>query len=352
MPKLLECGGGMCVDATTGTKQGKLIFCASLLSGICALFAAPSYGQRAETGAPRDLKCESLNQPLGMDVPHPRLSWKLTDGRMGAKQTAYEIQVASSAANLAANKADVWDSGKKVSESSVNVGYEGPALGASRRYYWRVRAWDKDGKEYPASAASWWETGLLGQENWKAKWIGYEEPELAEVRRAGAVWITNWENSAPENYEDTHHNFRFHFGLKKGVRRGALYVAARDTVSAWMNGKQVLTAPPLPPWRQFPWKTYRVQDVTSALKAGANFLAIDAVHYAEEKRPGVADDSQTPMNATLYVEAEDGSAAVSTSSEHGCQAMLNASGNWQEQAFDDSAWKEAIAYKPPSETFD
>src|SRR5262245_59455016 len=149
---------------------------ASLLSGIHAANALHARAADSPTGGPRDLSCESLKEPLGMDAAQPRLSWKLTDSRRGAKQTAYEIQVASSQARLEAGKPDVWDSGKIASGASRNVLYRGPALAASRRYYWRVRAWDQDGKPYPPSATTWWETGLMGRKNWKGKWIGYEEP--------------------------------------------------------------------------------------------------------------------------------------------------------------------------------
>src|SRR5580692_4514630 len=131
----------------------------------------------AQVGKPEKLECESLVTPLGMDAEKPVLSWQLRDTRDGAKQTAYEVQVAASAANLAAGKGDVWDSGKVESSDSIGVAYGGPAMQPSKRYYWRVLVWDRDGKAYPVSDVSWWETGLLKQENWKAKWIGFEEAE-------------------------------------------------------------------------------------------------------------------------------------------------------------------------------
>ncbi len=50
----------------------------------------------AQSSKPVKLECESLITPLGMDARKPVLSWKLQDTTAGAKQTAYEIQVASS----------------------------------------------------------------------------------------------------------------------------------------------------------------------------------------------------------------------------------------------------------------
>jgi alpha-L-rhamnosidase len=319
---------------------------------LAATHAPQGRAAEAAAGAPKQLSCESLAEPLGMDAARPRLSWKLSDPRRGAKQTAYQIEVASSKAKLESGQPDLWDSGKVSSEASRNVSYQGPALAASKRYYWRVRAWDQDGKPYPPSAVSWWETGLMGRGNWKAKWIGYEEPELARVREAGASWISNAETKAPDLPADTHHDFRFRFETSQGARRATLYVTGRDTVSAWLNGKQILEAQPLPPWKQMAWKTYSVKDITLAVEAGKNLLAIDVVHYAGEPRRGDRDDSETPMSATLSIEDQDGALHTFASSEHGWKAMLNAQGNWREAAFDDSAWQEAVRYVPPSDSFD
>ena len=41
-----------------------------------------------------DLRCEYLPDPLGIDVPQPRLSWKLQPGRHGLRQTCYRLLVA------------------------------------------------------------------------------------------------------------------------------------------------------------------------------------------------------------------------------------------------------------------
>src|SRR3981189_2851719 len=119
---------------------------------ICASLPAQS--------KPTHLECESLTTPLGMDATKPVVSWKLEDATPGARQTAYEIQVASTTEILASGKPDVWDSGKVESGDSIGVTYAGPALVPSKRYFWRVQVWAKDGKAYPTSDVSWWETGL------------------------------------------------------------------------------------------------------------------------------------------------------------------------------------------------
>jgi alpha-L-rhamnosidase len=294
----------------------------------------------AQSTKPVKLQCESLSTPLGMDVKKPVLSWKIEDSRPGARQTVYQIQVASTAEGLANGKGDVWDSGRVESENSRSVPYGGAALEPSKRYYWRVVIWDQDGNASAPSEPSWWETGLLDQENWKAEWIGYEEPELRQVRQSGAVWITNVGTEAPKEGAKTSHDFRFHFDLVKPIRRGTLYVTGQDSAGAWINGKQVLQWEPLPPWRQMPWKTYTIRDASSALHAGRNVLAVEVVRYS-------TNASQTPMNAVLYVEATDGSVQLFKSGAEGWRAALNARGNWQAPEFDDASWNEAIRYAPP-----
>ena len=301
---------------------------------------------------PDRLQCESLTNPLGVDTKRPVFSWNLQDARFGAKQTAYEIEVASAASSFGSGKADLWDSGKVQSENSIQAEYAGKELKPSTRYYWRVTVWDKDGKAYPPSDAAWWETGLMDLKNWKAAWIGYEVPELHAVRDADAVWITNADESSAKTEGNSHHDFRFAFELNGAVKHAAIYVTGRDSASAWVNGRQVLESDPLPPWKQMPWKTYKKRDITQQVKDGRNLVAIDVIRYRQERRRGVPDDARSPMSATIYLEMADGSARVFKTAPSGWKAALDAEGNWQETNFDDSRWKGAITFTPAAGSFD
>jgi alpha-L-rhamnosidase len=303
----------------------------------------------AQSTKPVELKCESLTTPLGMDAKNPVLSWKLQDTSAGAQQTAYEIQVASIGTSLSAGKPDVWDSGRVESGDSIGQNYGGPVLAPSKRYFWRVMVWGRDGKPYPASDISWWETGLLRQENWKAKWIGYEEPEHRRLRESGAEWITNADTEPPKTADKAAHDFRFRFDVGKSVRRASLYVTGQDSAGAWINGKQVLPEAPLPPWKQMPWKTYTTRDISKDIKAGGNVLAVEVVRYADRRG---ANPSQTPMSAVIYAEAEDGSVEIFKSGPDRWRATLNASGDWQTPGFDDASWKDAIRFVPPTSGFE
>ena len=89
-----------------------------------------------------NLRCEYKANPLGIDVRQPRLSWQLVSTQRGTVQTAYQIQVASTEADLETAQNLLWDSGKVESAQSVHVVYAGPKLGSMQRCTWRVKAWD------------------------------------------------------------------------------------------------------------------------------------------------------------------------------------------------------------------
>ena len=278
---------------------------------------------------------------MGIDSEKPQFSWKLRDSRAGARQTAYEILVASHPGPTAS--ADVWDSGRIASDTSVQVPYAGSPLAPSSRYYWRVKVWDKDGKAYPVSAVEWWETGLLNEE-WKAQWIGHEPAELHSVRGSGAEWISNPEVRGFKTIGDTHHDFRLGFDLDGPIKRAILYVTGEDTVAAWANGKQQLEAQPMPPWGHSPWGTYRQKDVTTALHDGRNILAVMVTSYDMSGGTKPAASTQAPMSMCLYVEMADGKTRLVTSSKEGWRASLNAEGDWQSEKFNDRDWKHALLY--------
>ncbi|HMI50563.1 MAG TPA: family 78 glycoside hydrolase catalytic domain [Candidatus Saccharimonadales bacterium] len=300
-------------------------------------------GASGQTMRPVMLECESLTTPLGVDTKNPVLSWKIQDSRMGARQTAYQIEVASTAAQLAQGTADVWNSGRVDSGDSRSVVYAGPALQPVKRYYWRVLVWDQNAKAGSPGDPSWWETGLRDQKNWSAKWIGYEEPELRQVRASGAVWITNSDHLTPTKDDKSRHDFRLPFELAKPPKRALLYVTGQDSPGAWINGQPVLESQPLPPWRQMPWKTYMVRDATKMLRAGKNLLAIEIVRYD-------ANISQIPMSAVLYVETADGRTELFKTGSEGWRAALNANAHWQSPEFNDASWNPAVLYVlPPSD---
>ena len=321
-------------------------FLRDLLCFTLAGMILPAFTQGQPARGPEKLQVDNLKEPLGIDDPAPRFSWQLRDSTHGARQTAYEVDVATTAVGLAQTKPDVWTSGRVDSSQSMNIKYQGPALAPSKRYFWRVKTWDSAGKLYPVSEVSWWETGLLNQNAWRAAWIGYETQEEAAVRHAPAQWIANpdFKELAKEKTPEQHFAFLGTATVDKAVRSATLYAACQDTVSAWINGVQVLLADPLPPYRQMPWKKYVRANAAKQLNTGSNSLAIECVHYVENPN-GMATDDAPPLSATLYVEYVDGSSATFASGK-AWKTAIQPDAGWQQKSFDDSAWKNATAWEP------
>jgi len=312
--------------------------------GVAAGAGVATLNAQATSKGPVELRVDNLKTPLGIDDPAPKFSWQLYDPSRGAKQTAYDVLVASSEEALQSGKVDVWDSGRVESPQSLNVKYGGPALAPSTRYFWQVKVWGADGNAYPASGPSWWETALLEPGNWHAQWIAYETPEEDAVRHAAAAWIANPDARTGPQEKKSQESFAYRktVTLSRPVRAAALHAAAQDTVSAWINGVEVLKADPLPPWKQMPWKKYVRANVKPQLAAGANTIAIEAIHYNANPN-GMATEDPPPMSATLFVEYDDGTTATFASGP-GWKTAAHPAAGWQRKSFDDSGWKPAAPF--------
>lgn len=114
------------------------------------------------------LKVEYEETPLGIDVENPRFSWQMTSSKRGQSQSAYQIIVYNTT-----DQKEVWNSGKIVSDISLNIEYNGKSLKPLTKYKWRLNVWNQN--EELLSNESWFETGLMNTSisAWSAaKWIG------------------------------------------------------------------------------------------------------------------------------------------------------------------------------------
>ena len=223
---------------------------------------------------PHSLTVERRVDPVGMDAPQPRLSWKLPDGAArNVEQVAYRIRVATSAERLAAP--DCWDSGEVQSDRSLDVAYAGTPLEPSTEYFWTVETLDNHGRR-AVSAPARWRTGLLRPENWRAKWITVNPATLEEYDLHGAEWVEVEEggtilfsfDSAPDDLDPraaeltgTGRAWRPSFRVHES-RPGILACAADNTFSIEVNGCAVMktTGGPM----------LRYVDVAGHLKEGRN----------------------------------------------------------------------------------
>ena len=233
-----------------------------------------------------DLLCEYRENPLGLDEPAPRLSWKLND--TASVQTAYRIQVFFDGYP----DSPVWDSGKVSSGQSQLVPYRGPALKPCARYLWRVRAWTRQGEDSGFSAFAWWETGLMDGAEFTASPIAHPDQqaeELTPVQRLRRV-----------------------FELSEAPAKARLYATAQGIYSVFINGRRVSDAVLAPGHTSYNHRLqYQTYDVTGLLKRGKNVIAACLgdgwYRSALSHRKGFTYGERTAFMAQLDLTMADGS---------------------------------------------
>lgn len=119
-----------------------------------------------------ELKCESVVEPVGIDILKPKFSWILENRERGQNQTAYQIIVADNNKDIKQNKGNFWDSGKTGSAKSFAIQYNGKPLTDNHTFYWKVKLWDKNDQPTNFSQTASFTTSILDSKLWKGNWIG------------------------------------------------------------------------------------------------------------------------------------------------------------------------------------
>ena len=118
-----------------------------------------------------NLTCEYLENPISMDMQSPRLSWILISDGKNKKQTAYHILTATNPEILQKDSFDLWNTGKIISDQSIQIKYAGEKLKSGMCIYLTVRIWDELNQPTSWSSIAFWEMSLLNASDWQAKWI-------------------------------------------------------------------------------------------------------------------------------------------------------------------------------------
>ncbi|MEZ0109916.1 alpha-L-rhamnosidase [Catenulispora sp. EB89] len=213
-----------------------------------AASASPSLGDVSVSG----MRVDDTTNPLGIDDPHPSLSWQLTSQINGEYQSHYRILVATSASDVSAGIGNIWDTGEVASGNSVGILYGGPALASGQIYYWAVQAWDEHGTASAWSSPAQWEMGLLNSADWQS-----------------AQWISPNSTSADAPL------LRKDFTLAKPIAKARAYVSGLGFYELHLNGgkvgDQVLAGPSTPYAQRDLYSTY---DVTAELQQGTNTVGL------------------------------------------------------------------------------
>ena len=204
----------------------------------------------ANPAGPLNLRVNDVVNPVGVSGS-PYFGWYVSDTDINETQTAYQIAVATSEELLDAETANIWDSGKIESTRQNHVNYAGAPLLSDRKYYWKVKTWDKDGNKGDWSATAWFVCGLLENTDW-----------------GGAFWIKR-----DCNDEDDYTYYRKKAELKNGaIERATVYISSVHKYELYVNSKLIGKGPAY----HFPqYQYYNAYDITDSVKPGmANQFAI------------------------------------------------------------------------------
>ncbi|MBN1764282.1 MAG: family 78 glycoside hydrolase catalytic domain [Sedimentisphaerales bacterium] len=209
------------------------------------------------------LRCEYLENPIGIDQVQPRLSWNIEAARRGVRQIARQVRVASSTERLARGDADLWDSGRVEDDRSTHIPYCGVVLTSRISCYWQVRIWDEQGNTSVSEPACW-TMGLLNSADWQAQWIAADTSFLEKAHHAITPTLTR---------PGTPPWFRKTFEVNSPVRQATLYASARGLYECTLNGQRVGQDIFTPEWTDYNKRIqYRTYDITQLIKPGSNVL--------------------------------------------------------------------------------
>lgn len=236
----------------------------------------------------RNMKCCNSFNPLG--VEKPLLSWQIISSERGYEQTAWQIEMASTKDLLNKGKADIWKSGKVLSSEMFDIIPQYSQLQSTRRYWWRVRVWNKNDKTTKWSSPSCFTMGLLDNKDWKAKWI-----------------TADWTAIKSLPY------FRKDIVVKqKDIASAIVYICGLGCSDLFVNGEYADSTRIIDPAQTNydKYALYSSIDVTSKVKHGNNCLGVmlGNVWFNQNVAFSKSYSYGKPMlKAELHVEYKDGS---------------------------------------------
>ncbi|HET7625075.1 MAG TPA: family 78 glycoside hydrolase catalytic domain [Verrucomicrobiae bacterium] len=307
-------------------------FISSRVFAALILFCAGGFAFSSAFAADvTDLRCENLQNPLGIDALHPRFSWKMKLNGFDQKQTAYEILVATTPRNLRPDRADLWDSGKINSDQSIQVFYDGKTLESGEDCFWKVRVWDADGKPSGWSEPARFSMGLLRDSDWHAQWIGLDA-ETKTNWLSGTSWIWFPEGEPAKSAPVGQRYFRRTFALPsdREVMRARVLLTGDNDCQGYINGHDVGS--------RNNYHITRETDVTTLLHPGKNVFALLGSNTGEG--PGPAG-----VIARLEIRFNHGAPMVITTDEQWRTRDREMPG-WTNTDFDDGAWTTAKKLGP------
>lgn len=298
------------------------------------------------------LTVNHTTNPLGIDNQTPLFSWQLNCLSRGIKQTAYQILVASSPELLRNNTADLWNSGKTISDETINIPYAGKALISEQHCFWKVKIWDQNGKESKWSCIAQWSMGFLSQSDWKAQWIGLDRIDGKDMTKN-------------EHTRLSARMLRKEINVPKQLKQATAYVCGLGLFEWSINGRKVgrqVLAPALAEYGKRAY--YMTFDVTNYLKKGQNAIGVvlgNGRYFSP--RTNASSFGYPKLLFQLNLEYTDGSKAIVVSDpswklttegpiianneyDGEEQDATKEMPGWDKPGYNDSAWKQSETVSP------
>jgi len=314
-----------------------------------------------------NLRCEYAQNPLGIDVKEPKLSWELDSKQRNVVQLAYHIMVADNPDLLNSQVGNMWDSKKVNSSSSIQVAYKGLPLQPAKKYYWKVKVWDNKGNVSAWSEVKLWQMGLFAHTDWQnAKWIAYDIlPDSGKIipfahGRGKKEWGAR---------KDISPLLRKNFSINKPVKNATVFICGLGHFEMSLNGEKTGDHFLDPGWTQYSKHAlYVTFDISRQIKKGNNTIGVmlgNGFYYipGERYRKLTGAYGYPKMIARIVIEYADGSidnivsdeswkttpSPVIFSSIYGGEdydANLEQNG-WATSSYNDNAWKKAMLTDGP-----
>ncbi len=279
----------------------------------------------------KELRVNNVAEPLGIDTV-PTFRWINEMDGYGRAQSAYRIIVASSKEKAEAHEGDVWDSGKTEGNCNYDIVYGGDALKSRTEYYFAVQVWDEK-CESVWSGVSKFETGILDDSEWTAKWIGVTDGDTVpcDIDLKGANWIWLKRDTGSTTY------FRYHFGIDENKEVDEVLLAATmdDYGYLYVNAESVLNVNK----ETNAWKTGRVVNITRCVQKGDNVFGARVIDTG----------SSAGFIAKIEIRYTDGSVdTVVTDKKWKCSKSVTSTSGWEKiGGVNDASWSapdQCIAY--------
>ena len=273
----------------------------------------------------KNLRCEYLDNPQGIDVLNPRLSWILESTKRGQMQKAYQILVASTRKNLSNDLGDLWDSGKIDSDQSVHVVYKGKKLTSQMYCFWKVRVWNQDNNVSSWSLPATWSMGLLKSSDWKGKWIGLDTPGMNprnDFQYSKWIWFPGGNPAEKTSPGARYFRRTVIIPQNRKIIKADYLITADNRFVLYVNGEMVAKGDNAS-------KGFSC-NVADYLHAGNNIIAVAATNRGPE-------DNSAGLIGVLRIEFQENDSLLVPMDKRWQTSDKEITG-WKDDKFDDSGW--------------